>query len=190
MTIANSESTLAAALGVSGTMSARLGLFPITPLTMIWRRQLTPSNTLLSAVTTQAGIALAETTVAVVEGQWVTLDSSGNAIIAPNAAIAPLGPVFSDGSRFDLKGGITILHGPWVAQTSYFDQGGSYSVGTLLEIGTATVQGAASSTGTVTPITLSAVGDIFKVVAAVERPPFATDPATPAGCLQIRRLIL
>jgi hypothetical protein len=190
MPIQNTESTLAAALGVSGTLSARKGLFPVTPLTMIWRRMLEPADALLSAVGVQAGMALAERTIAVNEGQWVTLDSSGKAIVAPNAAVGALGPVFSGGDRLDPKGGITVLHGAWVADTSYFDQAGVYAVGTLLQIGTATVQGVAGQTGALTPITPAAVGDIFKVVAVVERAPFGVSAETPAGTMRIRRIVL
>src|SRR3990172_11210154 len=124
MVIQNTESTLAAALGVSGTLSARRGLFPITPLTMIWRRNFEPADALLSAITTQAGIALAERTIAVDEGQWVTLDTTGKAVVADSgsggASMGLAWPVFSGGDRLDPKGGITVLHGKWVAHTSYF----------------------------------------------------------------------
>jgi len=191
MPITNTESTLAAALGVSGTLSARRGLFPVTPLTMIWRRNLEPADALLSAITTQAGIALAERTIAVNEGQWLTLDSSGKAVVAPAAALTPLGPAFSGGDRLDPKGGVTVLHGAWVADTSYFNDAGSYAVGTLLQIsGSVTVQGVAAQTGALTPITIAAATDIFKVVAVVERPPFGVAPETPTGVMRIRRLVL
>jgi hypothetical protein len=190
MPIQNTESTLAAALGVSGTLSARKGLHPVTPLTMVWRRMVEPADALLSAVGIQGGMALAERTIAVQEGQWANLDSSGKAIIAANAAIAPLGPIWSGGDRFDGKGGLTILHGAFVADTSFFDQAGTYAVGTLLQIGTATVQGVAAQAGALTPITIAAVGDIFKVVAVVERAPFGVAAETPAGTIRIRRILL
>lgn len=85
MPIQNTDTTLAREFGVSGTLSARKGLFPVTPLTMVWRRMLEPADALLSAVGVQAGIALAERTINVLEGQWVTLDSSGKTILAPDA---------------------------------------------------------------------------------------------------------
>lgn len=189
MPISNTESTLAAALGVSGTLSPRKGLYPVTPLTMIWRRNFTPADALLSAVTTQAGIALAERTIALDEGQWVTLDSSGNCIVAPSATTLPAWPVFSGGDRLDPKGGVTVLHGAFVADTSYFDQAGVYAVGTLLQVsGSVTVQGVAGKTGALTPITIAAVGDIHKVVARVERPVFGVSAETPAGVLRIQRM--
>ena len=191
MPIQNTESTLPAALGVSGTLSPRRGIFPVTPLTMIWRRMLEPADALLSAVGLQGGLALAERTIAVNEGQWVTLDTSGKAVVAGSAAIAPVGPVWSGGDRLDPKGGITVLHGAWVADTSYFDQGGTYAVGTLLQIsGSVTVQGVAGQTGALTPITIAAATDIFKVVAVVERAPYGTSVDTPAGILRIRRVVL
>ena len=185
MVIQNTESTLASALNVSGTLSPRKGLFPITPLTMIWRRQLTPADALLSAVTTQAGIALAEQTISIDEGQWVTLDSLGNAIVAPNSTTLPAWPAFSGGDRFDPKGGITVLHGKWVVDTSYFDQDGVYAVGTFLQIGTGTVQGVAGKTGALTPIVPVAFGDLIKIVARVERTPYGVGSETPAGIMRI-----
>jgi len=190
MPIQNTDTTLAREFGVSGTLSPRKGLFPVTPLTMIWRRQLEPADALLSAVGVQASIALAERTINVQEGQWVTLDTSGKAILAPDAAIGAVGPVWSGGDRLDPKGGITVLHGPWVADTSFFDQTGVYAVGTLLQIGTGTVQGVAATGSCLKPITLAAVGDIFKVVAVVERGPYGVCADTPAGVLRIRRTIL
>jgi hypothetical protein len=190
MPIQNTESTLAAALGVSGTLSARRGLFPVTPLTMLWRRMVEPADALLSAVGIQAGMALAERTIAVDEGQWANLDATGKAIVAANAAIAPIGPIWSGGDRFDGKGGLTVIHGAFVADTSYFDQAGVYAVGTLLQIGTATVQGVAGKTGALTPIVPAAVADIFKVVAVVERAPFGVSSETPAGTIRIRRILL
>lgn len=190
MPISASESALAREFGVSGTLSPRKGLFPITPLTMIWRRQLEPADALLSAVTTQAGIALAERTINVQEGQWVTLDTAGKAILAPNAAVGAIGPVWSGGDRLDPKGGITVLHGAWVADTSFFNQLGTYAVGTLLQIGTGTVQGVGGVAACLTDITPAAVADIFKVVAVVERTPYGTSTDTPAGVMRIRRITL
>lgn len=194
MPTAASESTLAAAFGVSGTMSSRKGLFPITPLTMIWRRMLTPDDTLLSAVGLQAGIALAERTVSLEEGQWVTLNSSGNAIVADSGsgggATGLAWPVFSGGDRLDMKGGITVLHGSWVADTSYFDDNGAYSAGTLLQVatGTKTVQGVASKTGALTSIVPSTVAHLMTVVARVEKPPFGISTDTPTGVMRISRV--
>jgi hypothetical protein len=193
MPITNLETALAAALGVSGTLSARRGLFPITPLTMIWRRQVTPADALLSAVTTQAGIALAERTVAVAEGQWVSLDSSGNAVIADSAlgggSTGLAWPVFSGGDRLDMKGGLTVLHGKWVAHTSFFDQAGTYAVGTLLKVNDAsapvTVQGVAGINGALQPIGAPSATENLKVVARVERTAFGVAPETPAGTLQV-----
>lgn len=191
MPIQNTESTLPAALGVSGTLSPRRGVFPITPLTMIWRRMVEPADALLSAVGVQGGVALAERTIAVDEGQWVKLDSSGKAVVAGAGDVGALGPVWSGGDRLDPKGGLTVLHGPWVADTSYFDQGGTYAAGTLLQIsGSVTVQGVAGKTGALTPLTISAAGDVLKAVAVVERGPFGTSVDTPAGILRIRRITL
>lgn len=189
MVIQNTESTLAAALGVSGTLSPRKGLFPITPLTMIWRRMLTPADALLSAVTTQAGSALAERTINLAEGQWVTFDASGNAIVAPDATTLPAHPVWSGGDRLDPKGGITVLHGPWIADTSYFVDTGTYAVGTLLQIATGSVQGVAAQSGALEDITLAAVGDVHKVVARVERTPFGVSAETPNGTMRIRGVL-
>lgn len=192
MPIQNSETTMANALGVSGTASPRKGLFPITPLTMVWRRMLTPADSLLSAITTQAGIALGERTISLDEGQWVTLDASGNAVVADSAsggaATGLAWPVWSGGDRLDPKGGVTVLHGrSWVAHTSYFDETGTYAVGTLLQIGTGTVQGVAGKTGVLKPISPASVADLSKVVAVVEKPPFAVSSETPAGIIQIWR---
>jgi hypothetical protein len=186
MPITNTESTLAAALGVSGTLSPRRGLFPVTPLTMIWRRNFEPADALLSAVTTQAGVALAERTIAVSEGQWITLDTAGKAILAPDATTLPAWPAFSGGDRLDPKGGITVLHGPWVADTSFFDSTGVYAVGTLLQVGTGTVQGVAATGSCLKPITIAAATDIFKVVARVERTPYGVSSETPAGIMRIK----
>lgn len=195
MTTPNTESTLAAALGVSGTMSPRVGLHPITPLTMIWRRMLTPADSLLSALATQAGIALAERTIAVQEGQWVTLDASGNAIVAASDAgpgvTGMAWPVFSGGDRFDPKGGITVLHGKWVADTSFFDQAGVYAAGTLLQVCAAagvTVQGVASQAGALTPVTVTTVALGLTVVARCERPAFGTSSENPAGTIRVASL--
>lgn len=190
MAIQNTENTLAAALGVSGVVSRPPGIYPVTPLTMVYRRQVTPADALFSAVSTQAGVALAEQTLSLKEGQWVMLDSSGNAIVATDATTAAIGPVWSGGDRLDPKGGVTVLHGPWIAMTTYFNDAGSYAVGTFLQIGTASVQGVAAQTGALTPITLAAFGDIFKVVAVVEKAPFGLSPEAPNGVLQIRRTIL
>lgn len=190
MPIQNTDTTLAREFGVSGTLSPRKGLFPVTPLTMVWRRMLEPADALLSAVGVQAGIALAERTINVLEGQWVTLDSSGKAILAPDAAVGAIGPVWSGGDRLDPKGGITVLHGAWVADTSFFDQLGAYAVGTLLQIGTGTVQGAAATAACLKPIAPAAVADIFKVVAVVERAPYGVSSDTPAGVMRIRRITL
>lgn len=189
MPIQNTDTTLAREFGVSGTLSPRKGLFPVTPLTMVWRRMLEPADALLSAVGVQAGIALAERTINVQEGQWVTLDSSGKAILAPDAAIGAIGPVWSGGDRLDPKGGITSIQGAWVADTSFFDSAGAYAVGTLLQIGTGTVQGVAATAACLKPITVAAVGDIFKVVAIVERAPYGTSADTPAGVIRIRRIL-
>lgn len=196
MPIQNLETSLAAALGVSGTLSARRGLFPITPLTMIWRRQITPADALLSAVTTQAGIALAERTVSVAEGQWVTMDASGNAVIADSAAgpgaTGLAWPVFSGGDRLDMKGGLTVLHGKWVAHTSFFDQAGVYAVGTLLKVNDASapvsVQGVAGINGALTPIGAMSATENAKAVARVERTAFGIAPETPNGTIQISAL--
>lgn len=190
MPIANQESTLAAELGVSGTVTRSPGLYPVTPLSMVWRRQIEPADSLLSALTTQGGIALAERTVAVKEGQWVTLDSTGKAVVAADATTLPCWPVWSGGDRLDPKGGLTVLHGPFVADTSYFDKDGSYAVGTLLQIGTANVQGVAAQAGCLTPVTISAVGDVYKVVARVERTPFGVGSEIPNGALRIQRIAL
>jgi hypothetical protein len=193
MTTPNTESTLAIALGVSGVITPRAGISPITPLTMIWRRQLTPADALLSAITTQAGSALAERTVNVLEGQWLTLDASGNAVIADAAsgggAQGLAWPCWSGGSRMDLKGGLTVLHGSYVADTSFFDSTGSYAVGTMLQIGTGTVQGAVGTTGCLKPITIAAVADLIKVVARVERAPYGVSPQCPAGLIRISRAL-
>jgi hypothetical protein len=190
MVIQNTESTLAAALGVSGTLSPRLGLFPITPLTMIWRRMFTPADALLSAVTTQAGSALAERTIAVNEGQWVTLDASGNAIVAPNGTTLPAWPVWSGGQRLDPKGGITVLHGAWVADTSYFVDTGTYGVGTPLIIATGSVQGVGAQTGALEDTTVTAdATTLFPVVARVERTPFGVSSETPNGTMRIRAVL-
>jgi hypothetical protein len=192
MPIQNTESTLAAALGVSGTLSPRKGLFPITPLTMIWRRQFEPADALLSAVTTQGGIALAERTIALEEGQWVTLDTSGKAVVADSgsggASTGLAWPVWSGGDRLDPKGGVTVLHGKWVAHTSYFDDGGVYAVGTLLKVaaGAVTVQGVAGKTGALTPVSGITAAELAKVVAVVERTAFGTSTDTPSGIMQIR----
>ena len=196
MTIPNTESTLAAALGVSGTLSPRKGLFPITPLTMIWRRMLTPADSLLSAVTTQAGIALAERTIAVAEGQWVTLDAAGNAVVAnsdtPGGSTGLAWPVFSGGDRFDPKGGITVLHGQWVADTSFFDDGAVYAPGTLLKLnvvgGPVSVQGVAGQQGALTPLGALTAAELAKTVARVERTPFGTSSETPSGTLRVQKL--
>jgi hypothetical protein len=193
MPITNLETSLAAALGVSGTLSARRGLFPITPLTMIWRRPIAPADALLSAITTQAGIALAERTVSVAEGQWVTMDASGNAVIADSVlgagATGLAWPVFTGGDRLDMKGGLTVLHGKWVAHTSFFDQAGVYAVGTLLKVNDAaapvTVQGVAGINGALTPIGAMSATENARVVARVERTPIAIAPETPAGIIQI-----
>lgn len=189
MPIQNTESTLAAALGVSGTMSARKGLFPVTPLTMIWRRQIEPADALLSAVTTQAGIALAERTIAIAEGQWVGLDANGRGIVAPNDSI-PVGPAFSGGDRFDPKGGITVLHGPWVADTSFFDTATPLAAGDLVKVGTGTVQGVAATAGCLVKNVVAAFGDVLKTVGIVERAPFGVASETPSGTIRVRRLIL
>ncbi len=194
MTVAASESTLAAAFGVSGTMSSRKGVFPITPLTMIWRRMLQPADTLLSAVGLQAGIALAERSCSVIEGQWLTLDTDGNAVVGDSgsggAATGLAWPLFGDGGRFDVKGGLTVLHGPFVCQTSYFDDGGTYNVGTLLQVatGTKTVQGTTGQTGALTSIVPTTVAQLMTVVARVEKPAFGVSSDVPSGCLQISRL--
>jgi hypothetical protein len=190
MPIQNTDTTLAREFGVSGTLSARKGLFPVTPLTMVWRRMLEPADALLSAVGVQGGIALAERTINILEGQWVTLDSSGKAILAPNAAVGAIGPVWSGGDRLDPKGGITTIQGAWVADTSFFaTEGAPYLVGTLLQIGTGTVQGAAATPGCLTSIVPAAVADIFKVVAIVERGPYGTAADTPSGVMRIRRIL-
>lgn len=190
MVIQNTETTLAAALGVSGTLSPRLGLFPITPLTMIWRRMFNPADALLSAVTTQAGSALAERNINVAEGQWVTLDATGNAIIAPNATNLPAWPTWSGGQRLDPKGGITVLHGAWVADTSYFVDNGTYVVGTFLQINTGSVQGVAAQTGALEDVTITADATILAtVVARVERPPFGVAAETPNGTMRIRAVL-
>lgn len=193
MTISNQESTLAATLGVSGTMSGRAGIKPIAPLTMIWRRMLQPADALLSSVTTQADIALAERTVSVNEGQWVTLDSSGNAINAASdtgpGATGLAWPCFGGGDRFDGKGGITVLHGAWVADTSYFDQGGTYAPGTMLQVCAAagvTVQGVATQKGALTSITVTTVAHLMTVVAICERAPFGITAELPAGSIRVR----
>lgn len=194
MPTAASESTLAAAFGVSGTMSSRKGLFPVSPLTMIYRRMLTPDDTLLSAIGLQAGIALAERTVSLEEGQWVTLNSSGNAIVADSGsgggATGLAWPVWSGGDRLDMKGGIAVLHGPFVADTSYFDDGGTYAAGTLLQVatGTKTVQGTAGKTGALTSIVPSTVAHLMTVVARVEKAPFGTSSDTPSGVMRIHRV--
>lgn len=191
MPIQNTDTTLAREFGVSGTLSPRKGLFPVTPLTMVWRRMLEPADALLSAVGVQAGIALAERTINVLEGQWVTLDTAGKAILAPNAAVGAIGPVWSGGDRLDPKGGITVLHGAWVADTSFFaTEGAPYVVGTLLQIGTGTVQGVGGVAACLTSIAPAAAADIFKVVAVVERAPYGVSADTPSGVMRIRRITL
>lgn len=191
MAIQNSDITLAKDFGVSGTLTPRRGLFPITPLTSIWRRNFEPADAILSAVTVQAGIALAERTISIFEGQWITLDASGKAVVA-TAALTVNGmawPVFSGGDRLDPKGGLTVLHGSWVAQTNFFDKNSSFNVGDFLQIdsGTVNINGVDTAVeGTLKPITITAdATTLARVVARVEREAIGVTSETPDGILTI-----
>lgn len=190
MVIQNTETSLAKAFGVSGTMSPRLGIKPISPLTMIFRRNFEPADGLLSAVTVQAGQALGVRQIIAFEGQWVTLDASGKAIIA-TAANTPNGqawPLFTGGDRLDPNGGVTVLHGPWIADTSFFDKNSTFAAGDFLSIdsGTVNINGVDTAVeGTLKPVTVSAVADLAKVVARVERAPIGVAPETPDGVMRI-----
>jgi hypothetical protein len=121
------------------------------------------------------------------------MDASGNAVIADSVlgagATGLAWPVFTGGDRLDMKGGLTVLHGKWVAHTSFFDQAGVYAVGTLLKVNDAaapvTVQGVAGINGALTPIGAMSATENARVVARVERTAIAIAPETPAGILQI-----
>ncbi len=190
MVIQNTETTLAAALGVSGTLSPRVGLHPITPLTMIWRRTLPPADALLSPVGVQAGSALAERTINLNEGQWVTEDADGNLIVAADGTAIPAWPVWSGGDRLDPKGGVTVIHGAWIADTSYFVDTGTYAAGTPLIIATGSVQGTAGQSGALEDTTVTAdATTLAPVVAKVLRPPFGTSAETPNGVMRIRAVL-
>lgn len=179
---------VAQSFGVSGSMKPRRGLFPEVPLTMIHRRNVTPDDSIKTAAGISGGIALGTQSINVFEGQWVTLNASGNAIIATEALTATglAYPVFSGGDRLDPDGGLTVLWGKWICTTSFFDKLGVYAVGTPLKVGSGTVNINGVDTvvqGCLTPATLPA--DAAKVVALVEQGPFAVNSDTPDGVLRI-----
>lgn len=191
MTIPNTESTLATALGVSGTLSGRRGLYPITPLTMIWRRNFDVDDTLKSALGVQAGMALADQTINVIEGQWVTL-AAGKAVIPVGDFATKLAwPAFAGGDRLDPKGGITVIHGAFVADTTFFDRAGVYTVGQPLKVGTGTVNINGVNTavqGCLKVANPAVLADVVQQVAVVEQIPYGVGPDTPDGILRIMRV--
>lgn len=180
-------------LGVSGTVKPRRGFFPETPLTMIYRRNLQPDDTLKSAAAIQGGISLGNRTINLFEGQWVTINASGLAVVA-TAANSPTGlayPAFTGGERLDPEGGLTVILGSWVATTNFFDKGGTFSAGTLLMVGAGTVNINGSDTaveGCLIPVDETVLAEVVRAVAQVERPPFGVNSETPDGIMQIRSI--
>jgi hypothetical protein len=79
--------------------------------------------------------ATAHETVDLVQGEWVTLNASGDVIKHAGGASRLAWPVYAASTRYDVAmAGITVLMGDLVATTSMFDPNGTYAAGTELTL--------------------------------------------------------
>jgi hypothetical protein len=113
-----------------------------------------------------------------VAGEWFTLNASGKVIRGGASQSRLVWANYVDGDRTDVQvAGLTGLQGNYVAQTSMFDDGGTYNPGDPLAVKQATID---SKTRAVLA-NASASGDI--VVGVVELP-LITDARFDNGLLQ------
>jgi hypothetical protein len=113
-----------------------------TPLTMVYRRDLTVAATDITSTPGaigEGGISLSLDTdqVNIVEGQWVTLDADGNATLVTTATRLAF-PVYAGGERLDVNGlgTVTGIFGKHIGTTDQFDTstGTTYAVGDDLTV--------------------------------------------------------
>lgn len=116
--------------GTSGGLGGGSQVQLLTPLSMVWRREVALSSTagILSANTgTGALEADPDDTDIPKEGEWVkiTVSSSREVASLQDTAGAFGYLVYAGRGRKDIPGsnGITVLVGPYVAQTNRFDSG-------------------------------------------------------------------
>lgn len=191
--VENSETALAKERGVSGTVTPKVGIKPVSPTTLYWGRPFTPADALKSALGTQGGIALGKQTLNVYGGQWITVDAAGKAIIATaaNTLTGLAWPVWGSKDRLDLDGGLTALFGKYVAETTFFDKDETFAVGDLLKVGQAdvTIAGVATTVeGCLIKADPAVLADVAAAVARVEKTPFGVSSETPDGVLLISSL--
>lgn len=126
----------------------------LTPLTMVWRRDVpVDSSSFISADTSKGALEFSTDTTgahAILEGEWVILDASSGEASIDDAGGNMGYMVWAGTDRQDIasSGGITILCGSYIAEVSEenFDDGGTYNYGTPLYIGTGSWVGKLTST--------------------------------------------
>jgi len=152
-------------------------------LTKVWRRNLDPDDTLFSEPAGTDGLSVTGGKLAVERGHWVQRNAAGKAVAAGfGASAANAWPVWSGGKgRFDTVGGITVVYGDHVAESTGFlasPTNGAYAPGIELTLrddgdGNAVLDSAAS-------------GEF--IVAHVEAAPSGVSVKFPDGLLEISTL--
>jgi len=152
-------------------------------MTKVWRRNLDPDDSLFSEVPGTNGLSVTGGRLAVERGHWVQLNAAGKAVVAGFGADAKNAwPVWSGGAgRFDAAGGITVVYGDHVAESTGFlasPTNGAYAPGIELTL---------RDDGNGDAVLDSAASGEF-IVAHVEAAPSGVSAKFPDGLLLISTL--